>query len=147
MKWCTQRYLSILVEWSRPVQEYPWAQLCQQVESQLARKTANETKYIVRGCPLTAIKILEFWILDAYISTICITPMHGLFKWLVICSSVGVYISRAKKWIGSYCNNLAINSTDGSSFIHSRILCRICMLTCTAVDSQYAFTRTLHSYL
>jgi hypothetical protein len=31
---------------------------------------------IVRGCLLAAIMILELWLQDAYISTICITPMH-----------------------------------------------------------------------
>jgi len=30
----------------------------------------------VRGCLLAAIMILDCWLQDAYISSICITPMH-----------------------------------------------------------------------
>jgi hypothetical protein len=30
----------------------------------------------VKGCLLAAIMILDYWLQDAYISSICITPMH-----------------------------------------------------------------------
>jgi hypothetical protein len=35
-----------------------------------------DSKLPVRGCLLAAIMILDYWLQDAYISSICITPMH-----------------------------------------------------------------------
>jgi len=51
----------------------------------------------VRGCLLTAITIVELWLRNAYISEICITPMHIIFNWSATCSLAGVHVGRAKR--------------------------------------------------
>jgi hypothetical protein len=52
------------------------------------------------------------WILYAYISMICITPMHVLLKWPVTCSVAGVHVSHAKY----------------GYIVRTRILCGTCMV-------------------
>ena len=49
---------------------------------------------------------------DAYISTICKTPMHVTFKWSAICPLAGVHIGRAKS----------------GYFVHTGIFCGTCVV-------------------
>jgi len=56
--------------------------------------------------------ILDYKLQDAYISGICKTPMHVLFKWSAASSLVGVLVGRAK------CGN----------FVHTWILCGTCVI-------------------
>jgi len=74
----------------------------------------------VRGKLQAAIMILDYESYDAYISLICITPMHVSFKWSGICSLVEVDICRAKY----------------TSFTPGYFAGHACF-SCTAVDSQY----------
>jgi len=72
----------------------------------------TRTAHSVRGCLLAAIMILELRLQDAYISVICKTSMHVIFKWSAASSLAGVLVGRAKR----------------GCFVHTWILCGTCVV-------------------